>query len=255
MKPAAGRVYLVGAGPGAPDLITLRAARLLERADIVFYDALVPPETVALAIRAEQVAVGKRCGRHSTAQRFINKRLIDAAAKFETVVRLKGGDPMLFGRAQEEIDFLQARGVAVEVVPGVTAALGAAASLGASLTRRGVARSVVFATPRVGEGERASDWTRAVAHADTAALYMASHGAAAVRDQLLAAGMASATPVVLAVNVSLEGEKLLCGTLRDLPQLAGQAAGAPALLLLGEVFAQAQALERDGEPLAASQRA
>lgn len=257
-----GIVYLVGAGPGAADLLTVRAARLLAEAGIVFHDALVGADILALAPQAQKVAVGKRCrcesqpsGRHATTQVFINKRLADAASRHRVVVRLKGGDPMLFGRAQEEIDFLQARGIAVEVVPGVTAALGAAASLGASLTRRGVARSVVFATPRVGEGQRASDWARAVAHADTVALYMASHDAAAVRDQLLAAGMASATPVVLAVNVSLEGEKLLCGMLGDLPQLAGQAAGAPALLLLGEVFAQAQALARDMEPVVASQRA
>ena len=125
-----GKVYLVGAGPGAPDLITLRGARLLARADIVFYDALVHPDTIALAEKAEKIAVGKRCGRYSTAQRFINKRLIDAAQRYRTVVRLKGGDPMLFGRAQEEIDALQAAGVEFEVVPGVTAALAASAALG-----------------------------------------------------------------------------------------------------------------------------
>src|SRR5262245_19174424 len=101
-----GTVYLVGAGPGAADLLTMRAARLLERADIVFHDALVPADTLALARNAVLVAVGKRCGRLSTAQRFINKQLIDAAARYRTVVRLKGGDPMLFGRAQEEIDAL-----------------------------------------------------------------------------------------------------------------------------------------------------
>src|SRR5438552_2192395 len=99
-----GKVYLVGAGPGAPDLITVRGARLLASADIVFHDALVHPDTLALAGKAEKIAVGKRCGRHSTAQRFINKRLVDAAGRYRTVVRLKGGDPMLFGRAQEEID-------------------------------------------------------------------------------------------------------------------------------------------------------
>ena len=135
-----GSVHLVGAGPGAPDLITLRAARLIESADIVFYDALVHPDTVALATRAEKIAVGKRCGAHSTAQRFINKRLIDAAATHERVVRIKGGDPMLFGRAQEEIDALTRAGIAVEIVPGVTAAQAASADLGVSLTRRGVSR-------------------------------------------------------------------------------------------------------------------
>src|SRR5689334_2134654 len=123
----AGRVYLVGAGPGAPDLLTLRAAKLLASADIVFHDALVHPDTLALAARAEKVAVGKRCGKHSTAQKFINKRLVDAAKVHAVVVRLKGGDPTLFGRAQEEIAALEAAGVRCEVVPGVTAALAASA--------------------------------------------------------------------------------------------------------------------------------
>src|SRR5450755_1640430 len=125
-----GTVYLVGAGPGAVDLLTLRAANLLQRADIVFHDALVNPEIVSLAPNAVRIAVGKRCGKHSTAQRFINKRLVDAAAVHSVVVRLKGGDPMLFGRAQEEIAALEAAGVRYEVVPGVTAALAAAARIG-----------------------------------------------------------------------------------------------------------------------------
>src|SRR5947207_5446628 len=110
-------VYLVGAGPGAVDLLTLRAARLLGEAEIVFHDALVPHAILALAPHAAKIAVGKRCGKHSTAQRFINKRLADAARKHRVVVRLKGGDPMLFGRAQEEIAYLRSHGIAVEVVP------------------------------------------------------------------------------------------------------------------------------------------
>ena len=153
-----GTVYLVGAGPGAPDLLTLRAAGLLARADIVFHDALVHPETLALARRAERFAVGKRCGRHSTAQRFINKRLVDAAAGTTCVVRLKGGDPMLFGRAQDEIAALEAAHVRYEVVPGVTAALAAAAQIGTSLTQRGRVRTFALATPRSGDDENASNW-------------------------------------------------------------------------------------------------
>jgi uroporphyrin-III C-methyltransferase len=181
-------VYLVGAGPGAPDLLTLRAARLLAQADVVFHDALVHPETLALASRAATVAVGKRCGRHSTAQRFINKRLVDAARKHAVVVRLKGGDPMLFGRAQEEIDALRAAGIEFEVVPGVSAALAASAEIGVSLTERGIARSVTFATPRVAPDSRASAWDEAVATADTAAIYMGAGEAAAVAAALLARG-------------------------------------------------------------------
>jgi len=167
-----GIVYLVGAGPGAPDLVTLRAARLLERADIVFYDALVHPETIALAANAKRIAVGKRCGQHSTAQQFINKRLVDAAAAHAIVVRLKGGDPMLFGRAQEEIAALQAAGVRYAVVPGITAALAASAEIGISLTQRGVVRTISLVTPRVGEGEAANDWARSMAAADAGAIYM-----------------------------------------------------------------------------------
>src|SRR5437764_15164455 len=141
-----GVVYLIGAGPGATDLLTLRAARLLEAADIVFHDALVPRDVLALAGRAELVSVGKRCGRHSTAQRFINKRLVDAARRYAVVVRLKGGDPLLFGRAHEELSALRAAGIEYEIVPGVTAALAASADLGISLTQRGLARSVAFLT-------------------------------------------------------------------------------------------------------------
>ena len=130
-----GTVYLVGAGPGAPDLLTLRAADILARADIVFHDALVHADTLSLATRARIVPVGKRCGRLSTAQRFIDKQLVDAARRYEIVVRLKGGDPMLFGRAQEEIAALEAAGVAYQVVPGVTAALAASSAAISSCAR------------------------------------------------------------------------------------------------------------------------
>src|SRR5260221_7016022 len=173
-----GKVYLVGAGPGAVDLLTLRAAEILKQADIVFHDALVPSRILELASRAEKIAVGKRSGRHSTAQHFINKRLVDAARQHRMVVRLKGGDPLLFGRAQEEIDYLRAQRIAVEIVPGVTAAFAASADLGVSLTQRGLARSVAFVTPRVGAGEAESTWVKTVLAADTAAIYMGAGEAA-----------------------------------------------------------------------------
>ena len=164
-----GTVYLVGAGPGASDLLTVRAARLLGEADVVFHDALIAEDVLRLAAAAKKTPVGKRCGRHSTAQHFINKRLADAARSHRVVVRLKGGDPMLFGRAYEEIAYLTSRGVRVEVVPGVTAALAASADLAISLTRRGAARSVALVTPRVAKGERESRWVASVLGADTAA--------------------------------------------------------------------------------------
>jgi len=234
-----GTVYLVGAGPGAADLLTLRAARLLAEADIVFHDALVPAPILALATRAERVAVGKRCGRHSTAQRFINKRLADAAREHRIVVRLKGGDPMLFGRAHEELGYLRAQGVGVEVVPGVTAALAAAADMRISLTRRGAARSITFVTPRQGAGEAPNDWARAVMAADTSAVYMGAGDAAAIAQALLAAGKRASTPVANVENASLPYARMLYGTLEELPALAAQIGGGPVVIVLGEVLSEA----------------
>ncbi len=231
-----GTVYLVGAGPGAPDLLTLRAARLLERADVVFHDALVSSDTLALARRAAKVAVGKRCGGHSTAQRFINKRLVDAARSHTVVVRLKGGDPMLFGRAQEEILALEAAGIAFEVVPGVSAALAASADLGVSLTRRGVSRSVAFVTPRLGVDQQASDWAKSVLAADTAALYMAGQQARDLAETLLARGKPADTPVVQVEAASLPERRELAVTLAGLARLPEPALGGPTLLLIGEVY-------------------
>jgi uroporphyrin-III C-methyltransferase len=243
-----GKVYLVGAGPGAPDLLTLRAARLLERADIVFHDSLVHPEVVALAAGAERIAVGKRCHHHSTAQRFINKRLVDASRTHDVVVRLKGGDPMLFGRAQEEIEALQAAGVEFEVVPGVTAALAASAELGVSLTRRGLSRNVVFVTPRAGETESESDWAASVLAADTAAIYMGAGQAEAIATKLAARGRSRATPVAVAEHVSLPASRVRYGTLGELPALAAEVGGGPAVILIGEVLRERLGTRREALP-------
>jgi uroporphyrin-III C-methyltransferase len=237
-----GRVYLVGAGPGAPDLLTLRAADVLRRADIVFYDALVHPATLALAARADKIPVGKRSGRRSTAQKFINKRLVDAVRAHAVVVRLKGGDPLLFGRAQEEIDALRRAGVDFEIVPGVTAATAAAAELGVSLTRRGIARHVAFVTPRTAEGERENDWAAAVLAADTAVLYMGAGLAPEISAELTARGMRRDTPVALVENASLPGHLALVGTLADLPALARRAGDGPAIVLFGEVLLESAAV-------------
>lgn len=234
-----GKVYLVGAGPGAPDLLTLRAAQLLAQADIVFYDALVHPDTIALATHAEKIAVGKRCGKASTAQRFINKRLVDAAKKYQTIVRLKGGDPMLFGRAQEEIEALRQAGVEYGIVPGITAALAASADLGISLTRRGLSRSVAFITPRVGPGEAENDWVQTVVAADTVALYMASGEAKAIAARLIGAGKSASTPVAVVENASLPNARIIFSTLANLPnRIEALNLEGPALILLGEVYRQ-----------------
>lgn len=233
-----GTVYLVGAGPGATDLLTLRAARVLAQADIVFHDALVDLETLALAERAINVAVGKRSGKHSTAQRFINKQLIDAAQKYSTVVRLKGGDPMLFGRAQEEIDALVAAGVTLEIVPGVSAAFAASADLQVSLTRRALARSVVFATPREAAGSQPNEWAKAAAAADTAVLYMAAGEAQAVSAALIAHGVPASRAAVIIENASDASRKIIPTNVANLAAAAQQVGAGPALVMVGEVYAE-----------------
>ncbi|HVS27705.1 MAG TPA: uroporphyrinogen-III C-methyltransferase [Burkholderiales bacterium] len=236
-----GKVYLIGAGPGAPDLITLRGAEILKRADIVFYDALVHPDTLAFAPRARKVAVGKRCSRVSTDQRFINRNLVEAAHKYQTVARLKGGDPMLFGRAQEEIAALKKAGIEYEIVPGVTAALGASAEVGVSLTRRGLSRSVVIVTPRTGEGEAEADWVKSVLAADTAVLYMAAGQAAQISAMLLSRGMPAATPAVVVEKATLPETRQIRTTLAGLGEAGLWSLEGPALIFLGEVFHEAVA--------------
>ena len=255
MPRALGKVYLVGAGPGAPDLITVRGAEILKRADIVFHDALVHPEVLALAARAEKIAVGKRCGKHVTAQQFINKRLVDAVRKHGVVVRLKGGDPMLFGRAQEEIAVLKRAGVPYEVVPGVTSAQAAAAEAGISLTQRGLARSVAFVTPRVGEGEAPSAWAKTAAAADTAVIYMGAGQAAEIAAALIAAGAPRDLPVLVAENATLPEARCLALTLRELPHIAEHGLTGPTLIMLGRVFASALAASAESGVLPACKTA
>ncbi|HEY6240939.1 MAG TPA: uroporphyrinogen-III C-methyltransferase [Burkholderiales bacterium] len=241
MGDSLGKVYLVGAGPGAPDLLTLRAAEILKRADIVFHDALVHPQTLALASRAQKTPVGKRSGSRSTAQKFINKRLIDAAHRHKVVVRLKGGDPMLFGRAQEEIEALRRAGIEFEVVPGVTAATAAAAELGVSLTRRGLSRHVAFVTPRAGQGERENDWAASVLAADTAVIYMGAGLAEEIGAALIRRGKPYTTPIALVESATLPERRVYHGTLADLSGLSRQAGDGPAVILLGEVLKAALA--------------
>jgi uroporphyrin-III C-methyltransferase len=231
-----GKVYLIGAGPGAPDLLTLRAARLLGSADIVFHDALVHPDTIALTRCARLVNVGKRYGKISTEQRFINRALIEAARVHRVVIRLKGGDPMIFGRAQEEIDALRAAGIPFEVVPGVTAALAAAATLGVSLTRRGIARTVTFLTPRVGHGETASEWLPSALAADSVVLYMAAGASQSIAAALVGGGKPGATPVAIVESATLPEERRLFTTLAALEAKELERSSGPVVMCVGEVF-------------------
>lgn len=237
----AGTVFLVGAGPGSADLLTLKAARLLAEAELVLHDALVSDEVLALASRARKLNVGKRAGRHSTDQAVINRLLVRAAQRHRVVVRLKGGDPMLFGRAQEEIDALRAASVAYEVVPGVSAAFAAAAEVAQSLTHRRISRSVVFVTPAVARGAEADDrWADAAAAADTAVIYMGKSAAARVRDALIARGIPARRPAVLVENASRAAAKV-GGSVGSLAAMAAEAGDGPALLIIGEAFARAAA--------------
>ena len=251
-----GRVYLVGAGPGAADLLTLRAARLLGQADLILHDALVSDEVLALAPRARKLNVGKRAGKPSTDQAFINRLLVRAAQRNKIVVRLKGGDPMLFGRAQEELDALNAAGVAVEVVPGISAGFAAAAEIAQSLTQRRVSRSVVFVTPAVAKGDAADEsWAEAAAAADTVVVYMGKADAARVRDALMARGVAAARPAVLVESAS-RGAVIAGGTLGALEDVAARAGEGPALLLIGDAFAEAAARHAPGaEEVSTARRA
>lgn len=251
-----GKVYLVGAGPGAVDLITVRGAKLLAKADIVFYDALVDPEMLSLCPQAELVAVGKRCGKLSSAQHFINKRLVDAAQKHQIIVRLKGGDPMLFGRADEELSALKDAGIAVQVVPGITAALAGAASLQQSLTLREVSRSVAFVTLAKAEHstehstEHADKNISSAAQpsspistpsADTLVYYMGRKDAARIAKQLIEQNQAhqATTPVHILEAVSTPKERLWSSTLQELAD--GKAddwfdSSSPALIMIGEAL-------------------
>lgn len=240
-----GKVYLVGAGPGAVDLITVRGAKLLEKADIVFYDALVEPQMLELCPQAIQVPVGKRCGKLSSAQHFINKRLVDAAQKYRVIVRLKGGDPMLFGRADEEITALKQAGIDIEVVPGITAALAGAASIGQSLTLRGVSRSVAFITlAKASEGSH-EQLPKIIAHpnADTLVYYMGRKDAALIARQLIESNTHTThhadTPVHILEAVSTSRERLWSSTLGELAK--GKAddwfdSKSPALIMIGEAL-------------------
>ena len=236
-----GKVYLVGAGPGAQDLMTLRGARLLAQADVVLHDALVTPEMLELCPQAKKILVGKRCGQLSTAQAFINKQLVDHARKYAVVVRLKGGDPMLFGRADEELRALEEAGIEAEVVPGITTALAAAATTRQPLTKRGVSRSVAFFTSSTAPGE--SEQT-AVPDCDTLVQYMGGREAIATAQRLLAQGRRADTPVVVIENCSRPEQRIARLNLSQLALGLGDKQG-PVLVMLGEAMAMRASQAQD----------
>lgn len=232
----AGSVWLVGAGPGDVELLTLKAARLIAAAETVFHDALVGPDILALAAHAELVSVGKRAGRHSKDQRTIDTMLVAAARTGKRVLRLKGGDPSLFGRSAEEMTALRDAGIRVQVCPGITAASAAAASAGVSLSLRGTAREVRFVTAHSRNGAALDlDWQGLAAGKPTLAFYMGRGAAGEIARRLIEAGLDPATPVLIACHVSLPHERRLATRL-DLLSVATRAFAedAPTLILVGE---------------------
>ncbi len=237
-QPNSGRATLVGAGPGDPDLLTLRAVKAIQSADAVLYDALIDPAILELAPpMARRIDVGKRCGRHAMKQTAINVLIVKLAQAGAHVVRLKGGDPFVFGRGGEELDTLRAAGVPVTVVPGVTAACAAAASLQIPLTHRDVARSVHFVTGHGSDGAvPAHDWRALVASGGTIAAYMAAKTFASMSASLMGAGLTGSTPAVVVENASRPNEAHLFSTVASLPGLlAERRLDGPALVLIGNV--------------------
>jgi len=257
VKGQAGKVWLVGAGPGDPDLLTVKALRLLQSADVVVHDRLTPAELLVLARPdARLIDVGKRKSRHTLPQDDINALLVALALQGLKVVRLKGGDPFVFGRGGEELLALREAGVEAEVVPGVTSALAAAAGAGVPLTHRGLAQAVTFVTGHAavkdgeaGEPELAEpnlDWPVLSRPNHTLVVYMGVTAAGMLAARLIAAGRDASTPVLIVENASRADERRVLTRLAELPKAAAGLDG-PALLVIGEVAALA-----DVEPLIAT---
>ncbi|MBI1405940.1 MAG: uroporphyrinogen-III C-methyltransferase [Caulobacter sp.] len=253
----AGTVWLVGAGPGDPDLLTMKAARILGRAQVVVHDGLVSDDILAMAPpEARLINVAKRKSRHTLPQDDINQLLVALALQGLTVVRLKGGDPFVFGRGGEEMAACREAGVDCQIVPGVTAALAASASAGAPLTHRGAAQAVTFVTGHAAHGEPDLDWTALARANQTVVIYMGLTTAALIAERLSGAGRDPATPALVVVNASRPDEQRIPTTLGG---LAGAVEGlsGPALLMVGEAMslATARSLERDdvASPVAARQ--
>lgn len=238
----AGEVWLVGAGPGDPELLTIKALKVLQKADVVVHDGLVTDEILDLSPEgARRISVAKRKSRHSYSQDEINRMLVAFALEGLTVVRLKGGDPFIFGRGGEELEACRAAGVACQVVPGVTSALAAGANAGAPLTHRGSAQAVTFVTGHASEGREPDlDWASLARPNQTVVIYMGLSQAAPIAARLMAAGRDAATPALIVEYASRPDERRLVTTLSGLAEAASSLSG-PALLIVGEAMALAQA--------------
>ncbi len=239
--PIAGEVSIVGAGPGDPELLTLRALRRIERADILIYDKLIGPDILDYARRdAERIDVGKTRGRHAKTQSEINALMAAQARLGKRVVRLKGGDPFVFGRGGEELDYLIDHGIAVEVVPGITAAIGCAAHAGIPLTHRDHAGAVTFISGHSKDGAPDADWAGLARGGQTVVVYMGVATAGIVAERLVAHGMDPATPAAIVENGTRADQRLVVGRLADLARLiARHRIDGPALIIIGEVVGAA----------------
>jgi uroporphyrin-III C-methyltransferase/precorrin-2 dehydrogenase/sirohydrochlorin ferrochelatase len=236
-----GAVSLVGAGPGDPGLLTLRALQAMQAADVILHDELVADEILAMARReAEVICVGKQKARHSHSQDEINALMLKHALAGRNVVRLKGGDPFVFGRGGEERDYLTRHGIKVSVVPGVTAALGCAAAAGIPLTHRDHASAVTFVTGHLKNGLPSADWSALLQARQTLVIYMGLSTAGTVRAELLQAGLAPATPIAIVARGTRPDQRVQVGTLDGLTRLAaGETGVGPALIIVGDVAALA----------------
>ncbi|MFM5641968.1 siroheme synthase CysG [Aeromonas veronii] len=244
---SSGEVVLVGAGPGDPGLLTLHALRQMQQADVVVYDRLVSDEVMALVRRdAKRIFVGKQAGNHCVPQEGINQLLLEEAKKGQRVVRLKGGDPFIFGRGGEELETLVGSGIGFQVVPGITAASGCAAYAGIPLTHRDHAQSVRFVTAHGKGGARDLDWPLLAKDKQTLVFYMGLSSCATIREQLLAHGKASSTPVALIERGTQPCQRVIRGTLDELPALA-VGVESPALIMVGSVVTLADRLAWFGE--------
>ncbi len=236
-----GHIWLVGAGPGAEDLLTLRAQRVMMEADVIVFDALVPQEIVDMARRdAERISVGKRKGCHSKKQEEISQLLVDLGRGGKRVVRLKSGDPLVYGRAMEEMAALREAGISYEIVPGITSAFAAAADFELPLTLRGVASSLIFTTGHDLAGDVLPDWASLAVSGATVAVYMGRSVAASVASRLIKAGLAEETTVAVIENASRHDRRLLHGTLKDLPDLEHRdELTGPVMVIIGDAVAGA----------------